>query len=273
MPLADLASAMGRRDAQVGALGRALVSVERLGVAIPETWVVVADVFRQAVQAVLPPGHEPSSLLRTIQRPLGVERAAHAREALFDAALETDVERELDRAFQTLSDGAPWGLAVRASAIVSDQGVARAAGLAATELAVFSREGLGHAIRRVWAAAATESTLHYLRARRIRDIALAVLIQPVIVVKESIVLVTDARMLEVPRDLRAVPRRLAIAVSGLSHRDVDLSTAQVASFADDGSIQASRPAAEERYLIVHEGSLSFIPVSTPSDSAPGRPCP
>src|SRR5581483_9519611 len=99
-PLEGAALASGRRDTQLGSLARVLASVERLGGSVPKTVVVTADVFRNVVNTALPPGHDPASLVRTIRRPIGVERAARARERLLSIALDPEVERELDAAFE-----------------------------------------------------------------------------------------------------------------------------------------------------------------------------
>src|SRR6516162_10203352 len=129
VPLEGGALPSGRRDTQLGSLARALASVERLGGAVPKTFVVTADVFRHVVHTALPPGHDPASLVRTIRRPIGVERAARARERLLSIPLDAEVEREIDVAFDELMEESPWGLVVRARPVLSDQGVSRAAGL------------------------------------------------------------------------------------------------------------------------------------------------
>src|SRR5690349_2495376 len=131
-PLSDQSSFGARKDTQLGTLARSLGAVEQLGVVVPETWVIVADVFRHVVSTSLPAGHDPGSLLRTIRRPVGVERAARARDRLAAVPLDVELEREIDVAFRALSEASPWGLAVRASAILPDAGVAGAAGLSMT---------------------------------------------------------------------------------------------------------------------------------------------
>jgi rifampicin phosphotransferase len=264
LPLADLAASAGRRDTQMGALARGLSTLERFGVAIPETWVVVADVFRHVVHTQLPPGHDPASLLRTSQRPVGVERAARAQERLLDLVLENDLEREIDAAWRAVGEAAPWGIAVRASAVVGDQGVARAAGLSCTELPVFERDELGAAIRRAWARAVSESTLAYLRGRRVRDLAIAVVLQPVVPAHASVTLLTDARTVLSPDVLgtgahQSRPHRLAIAVGGLRLERTDLAAAEVVLFDPDGVVKARRAPASSDWLVVRAGKLVAAP--------------
>lgn len=260
LPLGELVVAAGRRDTQMGALARGLSTLERFGVAIPETWVVVADVFRHVVHTQLPPGHDPASLLRTSQRPVGVERAARAQERLLDLVLENDLEREIDAAWRALGEAAPWGVAVRASAVVADQGVARTAGLSCTELGVFDRDGLGAAIRRIWARAVSESTLSYLRGRRVRDLALAVVLQPVVPARASVTLLTDARTVLSSDALGAAthqarPHRLAVAVGGLRTERADLAAAEVIAFDPDGVVKARRAPGPSDWLVVRERRL------------------
>ena len=244
VPLADHAGASSRRDTQLGVLGRSLAAASRLGVVIPETWVVVADVFRHVVQTSLPPGHDPGSLLRTIRRPVGVERAARARERLLEVVLDAELEREIDAAFGALSGQAPWGIAVRASAIVGDAGVARAAGLSSPELAVFGREELGRAIRRAWARAMSEPTLRYLRARRVREVALAVVLQPMVVARASAILITHAGSIPGAgaTGAGAGPARLVVALPGLGI-DGDRSGAEVSAIDGAGRFRLLRPLA------------------------------
>lgn len=257
IPLADLASTIGRRDTQVGVLGRAMATVDGLGVVIPETWVVVADLFRHVVGVALPAGHDPGSLLRLIQRPVGAERAARAREKLLTVVLDNDIEREIDAAFRALGEAAPWGLAVRASALLADEGVARAASLSHTELAVANREDLGHAIRKVWALAASESSLGYLRGRKYRDLSMAVLIQPVVVAHASAALVTDVRP-SVSGEASSHSSRVLIAHQGLGHRGIDIARAQMVRFDEDGTQRGSRTTTFEQRLVVKQGTLRWV---------------
>jgi phosphoenolpyruvate synthase/pyruvate phosphate dikinase len=253
LPLNEIAGTASRRETQVGVLGRTLATAHRLGTTVPESWVVVADVFRQVVHSALPPGHDPASLLRTIQRETGIERAARSRERLLSVVLDDNVEEEVDRAWHALSQVAPWGLAVRASAVVADQGIARAAGLSCTDMPLFTREDVAIAIRKAWAGAASEATLSYLKARRFRDVAVAVLVQPVVPAEASVILVTDERLFsDAHPSANAFPRRLAIATSGLITDRVDLSTAEVVQFDEDGTTFSLRLPTSTRRLVVRD---------------------
>jgi phosphohistidine swiveling domain-containing protein len=246
VPLADHAATLARRDTQVGVLGRSLAAAARLGVVIPaETWVVVADVFRHVVQSSLPPGHDPGSLLRTIRRPVGVERAARARERLLEVALGAELEREIDAAFAAVSARAQGGhVAVRSSAILNDAGLARAAGLAGPDVIAVGREELGRAIRSVWAQAMSERTLRYLRGRRCREVAIAVVLQPVVTVRATAMLVTHAASISAAGRIRAEPgagpERLVVAVPGLLD-DADPSVAEVSVIDTLGALRVLRP--------------------------------
>ena len=261
VPLADTLVSAGRRDTQFGVLARSLLAAEELGLVVPETWVVSADVFRHVVHARLPPAHDPSSLLRVIQRPIGIERAARARERLLAAELDTDLERELDTAYEALAETARWGLAVRASALLPDAGISRAAGLSRTELAITSREELGRAVRRAWALATSEATLGYLRHRRVRDVALGVVIQPVIVAEANAILVTDARGIVEPerRDPASAPSRLLVGRRGLGSRAADVALAQVVHVDGAGGVRESRASDEHDELVVRGGALVRVP--------------
>ena len=259
IPLGERMSS-GRRDSQLGVLARSLLAAERLGVVIPMTRIVVADVFRHVVQTLLPPGHDPGALVRIIHRPIGVEHAARARERLLSVSLDTELEREIDAAHGELAEVAPWGLAVRASALLADAGTARAAHLAGTELAVTSREELGLAIRRVWALAMSEASLRYLRARRIRDVSIAVVLQPVVAATASVTLVTDARFAlpsETPTTAHGTnATRVVVARRGLDDGASDPAEAEILTLDTTGTKQLRAPSQEER-LEVRQGRLEW----------------
>jgi phosphohistidine swiveling domain-containing protein len=260
VPLADHVGASGRRDTQLGVLARAMATADRLGLVVPETWVVLADVFRHVAQTALPPGHDPGSLLRTIRRPVGVERAARARERLLSVTLDAEIEREIDSAFRALSEVGPWGIAVRASAIVVDAGVARAARLSITELAVSSRDELGRAMRRVWARAMSEPTLRYLRARRAREVALAIVLQPTVVARASATLITDARSIagDGVQETDHRPERLVFAFPGLGV-DADPLAAEVSAIDRAGVYTLVRSVGTNQRTVVQDGSLVAEP--------------
>lgn len=264
VPLSDYPVAAGRKETQVGVLARALSTAERCGAIVPETYVVLADVFRQAVLSGLPPGHDPGSLVRTIGRPAGVERASRARDKLLTLPFEADLEKELDEAYRALSEGAPWGLAVRASAILPDSGFARIAGLTSTELAISSRQDFGDAIRRAWSLAASERTLSYLRAKKMRDLAIAVVVQPVVPAGSHLVLVTDGRSIlgaSSVRDEFAAdgPVRILTSSPGLGSAQRDPASAEVIHLDARGAVLFRRPAAPAPRLVVLRGKLSWCP--------------
>lgn len=269
VPLSDYPVAAGRKETQVGVLSRALSAAERHGAVVPETYVVIADVFRQVVLSVVPPGHDPASLIRTILRPAGVERAARARDRLLDVALESQLEKELDEAYRAVTDSAPWGVAVRASAILPDGGLARAAGLSSTELPVFSRDEFGKAIRRVWSMSASERALVYLRTKKIRDVALAVVIQPVVQAASHLVLVTDGRALFGTSGPHADatadgPLRIVTSAPGLGSALLDPGRAEIVHLDARGDVLFRRAGAPGETLAVSRGKL----VRAPADGEP-----
>ncbi len=256
VPLADAGLAPGRRDTELGSLSRALAAVQRLGGAVPQTFVVTADVFRHVVNTALPPGHDPASLVRTIRRPIGVERAARARERLLAVPLDAEVEREIDGVFGELMEQSPWGVAVRASPLLHDQGMARAAGLSLTELPVKTRNDVGAAIRWAWARAASEVTLSHLRAQKMRDVAVAVVLQPVVAARATVTLVTDTRS---PPEPKGEPRLMAIAHSGISVEGADPTSSELVVFDAQGREERRRPSLQDRELAVRERAIVAVP--------------
>lgn len=181
-PLENYAGRRKPMDAarHVGGKAARLAWLARNGFRVPVTWVIGGAPFREHLEATLPPGHDPASLLRLGNGQVMLTRAAQARERLLNEPLDPGFADELGVLWETLAPEAPWGLAVRSSATCEDEDVTSMAGLAETVLAVRGGEALADAVRRVWASALLPRALAYLAARGIRDLAMGVVIQPVV---------------------------------------------------------------------------------------------
>lgn len=167
----------GKTSEEVGMRTLALADARRLGLPVVDSWVLGADTFRDAVRGMLPPGHDPASLIRIIHRQAGLERAARARDRLVTLPVP-GLRDELFAFWDELGARAAWGAAVSASSTCDDDSVASAAGLDACVLGVRGVDELERAVRQVWATVMQEGALRYLRAQRVRDVAVAVVIQP-----------------------------------------------------------------------------------------------
>ncbi|MEB2310315.1 MAG: PEP-utilizing enzyme [Sorangiineae bacterium] len=162
--------------AAFGGRGAALAGVRARGLSVLESWCVPVAVFRDAVHELLPPGHDPASLLRVIHRPAGLERAAHARERILLVSVPA-LREELERVVAEVVEARPGSrFAVRASPTVSDD-LARGAGLELTRQGLRTADELDRALHDAWAGALGASALAYLRGRRVRDLAMGVVIQ------------------------------------------------------------------------------------------------
>lgn len=165
---------------RVGGKAARLAWLSRHGFRVPTTWVIDGEPFREHVESKLPPGHDPASLLRLGHGPVMLARAARAREHLLNEPLDPAFSAELEKLWEMLAPEAPWGLAVRSSATCEDEDVTSMAGLAESVLAVRSGAALADAVRRVWASALLPRALAYLAAHGIRDLSMAVVVQPVV---------------------------------------------------------------------------------------------
>lgn len=165
---------------RIGGKAARLAWLLRHGFRVPATWVIAGESFREHVEAKLPPGHDPASLLRLGGGAALLARAARAREQILAEPLDPTLTAELERLWGDLADAAPWGLAVRSSATCEDEDMTSMAGLAESVLAVRGGEALVDAVRRVWASALLPRALTYLAAHGVRDLAMAVVIQPVV---------------------------------------------------------------------------------------------
>jgi pyruvate,water dikinase len=164
----------------VGGKAVELASLLRRGVDGPVTWVLDVGPFRDWVETELPREHEPRALIK-LRKPMArMERAAQARARLLESPLPESLTRALDALWSRLEPLAPWGLVVRASPSVEDDSTAHMAGLSGVELGVRGGAALGEAIRRLWALVFSPRALTYLAERKARDVAMAVLIQPLL---------------------------------------------------------------------------------------------
>ncbi|MCA9593186.1 MAG: hypothetical protein KC776_07740 [Myxococcales bacterium] len=168
--------AEGARVQDFGRAAVALADAQRRGLPVAPGWVLPTTAFREVVDGALPPGHDPASLLRSIHKPSGVERAARARERLATGSLPQGV---LDVFGELLSEqGAPeWGWVLRPSVNVADDTLVTLAGLDLAELVPGGIDEVARAVRELWARAFEERVLHTLRDRKVRDFAIGIVIQ------------------------------------------------------------------------------------------------
>lgn len=147
VPLGEIAQGEAQLDL-VGARAMALVDAAGLELPLLDCWVLPVDAFDEAVETLLPPAHDPASLLRVIHRPRGLERAARARDRLLSAPLPS-LSDELFAFWDEVEPMAEWGLALRASPSLADDSVAATAGLSAIRVGVRGPEQLEHAVREI----------------------------------------------------------------------------------------------------------------------------
>lgn len=257
---ARLAPLTAATDAAVyGVRAAALADAAARGVAVVESWCLSVNVFRDAVHELLPPAHDPASLIRVIHRPAGLERAARARDRILSLPIPGLAE-ELEELWTRAAAGAGWGLMARVSPTCNDD-LARGAGLDTVRYGLRNGEALENAIRELWAQALSAAALGYLRARRERDLALGVVIQRLPPATASGVLF--ARDPEHARGIIAetspasgerpvaLPVRVIAAAPGLGARLVDGAPAfDVVRFTSDGVITERRAAAKVERLVV-----------------------
>jgi rifampicin phosphotransferase len=259
----------GLTSDEVGTRTLALADACRLGLPVADSWVLGADTFREAVRGMLPPAHDPASLLRIVHRQAGLERAARARDRLLTLPLPA-LRDELFAFWDELGPRAPWGLAVRASTTCDDDTVVGVAGLDACVLGARGADELERAVREVWTAVMQEGALRYLRAQRIRDVAVAVLIQPLAATRASGLMLT--RDPEHPTGLAAEPSdaaasappaavRVVESALGLGALVVNGARAQdFLCFAADGRVLERRAAEKSSKAVVARSGFGFVPI-------------
>jgi rifampicin phosphotransferase len=164
----------------IGGKGARLAWLTRHGLPVPRGWVLEAKYFEELALARVPANHTPRALLKLRSAVTVQERAAHARSMILRQPVAFELARELEALWHLVEQQAPWGIAVRSSATCEDDDVTSMAGLAATELGVRGVDALGDAVRNVWASALLPRALHYLAARGVRELGMAVVFQVVV---------------------------------------------------------------------------------------------
>ncbi len=274
VPLDDLARFGTRRD-EFGGKAVGLALAREVGLDVPDTWVLPVGVFRQVVRAELPAGHDPASLLRLVDRPRGLERAARARDRLLQVPFDDELASALDTLWRDVGASSPWGLAVRSSATCEDDAVTSMAGLSESVIGVRSLDALGQAVRRVWASAVGADPLRYLHALRIKDVGMAVVLQPTVVARASGVMLTDDpspesdAMAARAGDVARGRVRVASATLGLGVPIVaGGGGADTFRFAEDGTLLETRVVSKGDQLVVGERGLQTAAVD---GEAAGQP--
>jgi pyruvate,water dikinase len=243
----------------VGGKAARLAWLRRHGFLVPETWVLPQRAFLATLRE-LSPACEPRSLLRAASGRAVYARAADARQELLSAKLPTHLEEELAELWARQATNAPWGFAVRSSATCEDGALVSMAGLAESVLGVRGAPALVDAVRRVWASIASGRALGYLATHGVRDIGMAVVIQPIVAATAAGVMFT--RKHSGPRE------RIVNAGFGLGSPVVDgITTPDMLRIGEDGQVLESTIARKLRATVVGEGGLTEIAVERPDEPA------
>ncbi len=245
--------------ASIGGKAARLVWLRRHGFHVPDAWVVPAKAFTAALRE-LPPSCEPRSLLRAASGRAVYARAADAREELLRAKLPAHLEAELTDLWERHGASARWGFAVRSSATHEDGALVSMAGLAESVLGVRGARGLADAVRRVWASIASGRALGYLASHGVRDVGMAVVIQPMVPAEAAGVMFT--RQHGGPRE------RIVNAGFGLGSPVVDgVTTPDMLRIAENGAVLEQTIARKRRVTLVTEEGLVEEDVARPDAPA------
>ena len=168
-----------------------LLQARAAGAELSPSWLIGTDAFREIVREQLPPGSAPSALLRVIHRPAGVLRAATAWQAVSDVTVPEPLKASIEQLVSSQPDVQSW--TVRSSASVDDDAMSASAGLLHSWRARTATEVCA-AVVQTWRTSYQEAGLNFLRAKRVRDFSMAVLLQPVLTEESVIVVGDDFRM-------------------------------------------------------------------------------
>ncbi len=166
----------GAKREDVGSRVEELLRCQQRQVELVPTWVLPSEVFHQIVEEELPSGHDPASLLRLIDRPRGLERAARASRRLLRAPFPLQLAADLAEFWEAHGQHAAQRISVSSSPTVP-RVIAAHAGLLDTRMGIASPTALADAIRRVWAMCGFEAALMFLHSQKVRDLGMPVVIQ------------------------------------------------------------------------------------------------
>jgi phosphohistidine swiveling domain-containing protein len=243
----------------VGGKAARLAWLRRNGFRVPETWVVPQKAFVAALRE-LSPSCEPRSLLRAASGRAVYARAAEARQEILEAKLPAPLEEELEELWARHGANAPWGFAVRSSATCEDGALVSMAGLAESVLGVRGGPALAAAVRRVWASIASGRALGYLATHGVRDVGMAVVLQPIVRATAAGVMFTRNHV--GPRE------RIVNAGFGLGSPVVDgITTPDMLRMDVDGKILECTIARKLRAAIVGDAGVMEVPVGEPDAPA------
>lgn len=241
----------------VGGKAARLAWLRRHGFLVPETWVLPQKAFAAALRE-LPPACEPRSLLRAASSRGVYARAAEARQELLKVKLPPRLEEELADLWERRGGDAPWGFAVRSSATAEDGALISMAGLAESVLGVRGPAALADAVRRVWASIASGRALGYLATHGMRDVGMAVVIQPIVRATAAGVMFT--RKHGGPRE------RIINAGFGLGAPVVDgITSPDMLRIGEDGRVIESIIARKPRAAVVGDDGVVEIAVDNPDE--------
>ncbi len=277
IPLSEVHRAAGRRDKQGGGWSSAfarsrsskpdprlarfggkavtLADLESEGLPVPAGWVIDAKTFTKVVDDMLPKGHDIASLVKVAGTRTGMDRAARARDRILNDPLPEDLSEALDELWTAVKDRCPWGLSVRSSATCEDAKGASLAGLATSVIGVRGVSALEEAVRQVWASLYLPRTLLYLHKWGVREVAMPVLLMPVVAAKAAGVLFT-APPAGLDSDRWRAEERLVHATFGLGAPVVDgASTIDTFRVSREGALVDEVVAEKTTRLVVGENGL------------------
>lgn len=174
-----LARGQHQNPRELGGKGARLQWLIERGFDVPATWVISTEGFNRALSK-LPPACEPRSLLRAASTRAIYARAAEVHNEIMRAPLPPRLANELREFHRAHISDSPWGFAVRSSATAEDGSTVSMAGLAESVLGVTEEEALLEAVKNVWASFASGRALSYLASHGVRDLHMAVVIQPMV---------------------------------------------------------------------------------------------
>lgn len=167
-------------ERRIGHKGKVLRDLSRAGMPVPTTWVLSAEHFEAACGRILPRKHDLRSLIKLSGTRTGDERCARAYEEIMAAPFDEALLEGFGLAWEESLSTSPHGLAVRPAIAASGRAAHAAGRQLHTRVGLSTRDDVIEAIREVWASAVLAWSVAAYAEANLRDLGLAVLLQPTV---------------------------------------------------------------------------------------------
>lgn len=179
-PLAEV-SRLRDADQRLGRKASILAKMSAADVPVPDSWILEARRFDGFVSDVLPRKHELRALTKLAGTPEGEDLCARAFEEIVSAPLPEELVAGIQAWCASLDRSPSSGIVVRPSVVAAGDRATDASRYLHSERVEGSPRAVLAAIQRVWASAFSSLAVGRYAECGVRELSIALLLQPVVV--------------------------------------------------------------------------------------------